>query len=132
MPTHSGHILVVDDDDSIREVATLALELVGGWRVSSAESGSLALVSARSEQPDVVLLDVMMPGMDGLATLAALRQDPVTAGIPVVLMTAKATTGDEPEWQGLDVIGVIAKPFDPMLLARRIRALMDGAESSRS
>lgn len=132
MTTPSGHILVVDDDDSIREVAALALELVGGWRVSSANSGSLALVSARQEQPDVILLDVMMPGMDGLATLAALRQDPLTAAIPVVFMTAKAATGDEPEWQGLDVIGVIAKPFDPMLLAQRIRGLIDGAESSQS
>ena len=132
MTTPSGHVLVVDDDDSIREVATLALELVGGWRVSSAGSGALALVTARREQPDVILLDVMMPGMDGLATLAALRKDPATAATPVVLMTAKAATGDEPEWQGLDVIGVIAKPFDPMLLALRIRGLLDDAQSRKS
>lgn len=132
MTTPSGHVLVVDDDDSIREVATLALELVGGWRVSSADSGALALVTARREQPDVILLDVMMPGMDGLATLAALRKDPATATTPVVLMTAKAATGDEPEWQGLDVIGVIAKPFDPMLLAVRIRGLLDDAQLRES
>ena len=128
MTTPAGHVLVVDDDDSIREVATLALELVGGWRVSSADSGRLALAIARREQPDVLLLDVMMPGMDGLATLAAPREDPATAKIPAAFLTAKAATGDEPEWQGLDVIGVIAKPFDPMLLAARISGLLDDAE----
>jgi CheY-like chemotaxis protein len=118
-------VLVVDDDDSIREVATLALELVGGWRVSSAGSGPQALELLGQALPDVVLLDVMMPGMDGLTTLSRLRQNPATAEIPVILMTAKAATGDEPEWQGLDVAGVIAKPFDPMSLTTRIRELLD-------
>lgn len=126
MTVPQGHVLVVDDDDSIREVATLALELVGGWKVSSAGSGQEALDVAREAQPDAVLLDVMMPGMDGLATLAHLREDPATAAIPVILMTAKAATGEEPEWQGLDIAGVIAKPFDPMSLTTRVRELLDG------
>lgn len=125
MTDSRGHVLVVDDDDSIREVATLALELVGGWRVFTADSGPSALDVAREERPDVVLLDVMMPGMDGLATLARLREDPATSDIPVILMTAKAATGDEPEWQGLGVAGVIAKPFDPMSLTTRVRELLD-------
>lgn len=124
MTVPPGHVLVVDDDDSIREVATLALELVGGWKVSSAGSGPEALGVARDAQPDAVLLDVMMPGMDGLTTLARLREDPATTAIPVILMTAKAATGEEPEWQGLDIAGVIAKPFDPMSLTTRVRELL--------
>jgi len=127
----SGHALVVDDDDSIREVVALALQLVGGWEVTAAEDGTQALAIAGDLQPDVILLDVMMPGIDGLQTLARLREDERTAATPVVLMTAKAATGDEPEWQGLDVIGVIAKPFDPMQLTTRLRTFLANAGRER-
>ncbi|GMA30024.1 response regulator [Litorihabitans aurantiacus] len=126
-----GHVMVVDDDDSIREVATLALELVGGWRVTTAGDGPAAIDAVRDARPDVVLLDVMMPGMDGITTLARLREVPGAAEVPVVLMTAKAATGEEPEWQGLDILGVIAKPFDPMTLAARVAELLDARGADR-
>ncbi|PWD51545.1 two-component system response regulator [Serinibacter arcticus] len=129
MTVSPGHVLVVDDDDSIREVSTLALQLVGGWQVTTASDGLSALALAAENQPDVILLDVMMPGIDGLETLARLRSEPTTSGIPVVLMTAKASTGDEAEWRGLGVLGVIAKPFDPMTLGARLRDALEKPSS---
>lgn len=131
MTTGPGRVLVVDDDESIREVASLALRLVGHWSVTSAADGAAALQSAVADRPDVILLDVMMPVMDGLETLVHLRADPLTASIPVVLMTAKAATGNEAEFQGLGAIGVLAKPFDPMTLAIRLRQLLDDAPQMR-
>jgi CheY-like chemotaxis protein len=116
--------LVVDDDDSIRIVAEVALETVGGWEVLSVDNGRTALEVAASQQPDVVLLDVMMPGLDGMATLARLKDDPVTQAIPVVLVTAKIGVGEHDELGTLDVAGVITKPFDPMTLARDVAALV--------
>src|SRR5690348_18333622 len=87
-------VLVVDDDDHIREVATLALEVVGGWHVISTSSGGDAARIARRERPDAVLLDVMMPDLDGPSTVARLRADPATADIPVILLTAKNVAVD--------------------------------------
>lgn len=117
-------VLVVDDDDHIREVATLALEVVGGWRVISTGSGEDAAGLARSEQPDAVLLDVMMPGVDGPSTLARLREDPTTASIPVILLTAKNLNLDRRDFSQLALAGTIAKPFDPMTLAGQVAALL--------
>lgn len=116
-------VLVVDDDDAIREVATLALELVGGLRVSTASSGDAAWQSALRDRPDAVLLDVMMPGLDGPSTLAKLRRDPRTRDIPVIFLTAKTQAG-RPPWRDLDIAGVIAKPFDPMTLAAEVGGLL--------
>ena len=117
-------VLVVDDDDSIRMVAEVALETVGGWEVLSVDNGYTALEVAAARRPEAVLLDVMMPGLDGLQTLERLRADPATRDIPVVLVTAKIGVGDQAEWDGLDIAGVIAKPFDPMLLARDVARLV--------
>lgn len=120
--------LVVDDDDSIRMVAEVALETVGGWEVLSVDNGLTALEVAASQRPEVVLLDVMMPGLDGLATLARLKADPATQAIPVVLVTAKIGVGESEELGALDIAGVIAKPFDPMTLARDVAALVGWAD----
>jgi CheY-like chemotaxis protein len=117
-------VLVVDDDDMLREVAKVALETVAGWQVSTAGSGQEAQRIALAERPDVLLLDVMMPGMDGPSTVAALRQDPATRDIPVIFLTAKVGGGGHALWDHLDVVGVIPKPFDPMTLPAEVARLL--------
>ncbi len=119
------HILLVDDEDDIREVAALSLEAVGGWRVSSASDGASGVDMARAEAPNAILLDVMMPGLDGPATVARLREDPLTRDIPVILLTAKAQTSDRRRFAELDVAGTLTKPFDPMTLTDQIAAILD-------
>ena len=116
-------VLVVDDDDIIREVAKLALEVVGGWQVSTATNGQEASRLASLDRPDVVLLDVMMPALDGPGTAALLREDPVTRDVPVIFLTAKTPLGEEQLATEPNVVGVISKPFDPMVLAEQINRL---------
>ena len=96
----------------------------GGWEVILAASGSEALSLAATHQPDLILLDVMMPGMDGLTTFTNLRQSDVTREIPVVLVTAKALRREHEQYLNLGVEGVIAKPFDPMTLPDTIRGIV--------
>lgn len=120
-------VLVVDDDDSIREVAQTALEIVGGFDVQAASSGSEALSKVREETFDALLLDVMMPGMDGPTVLSRLRGDPVTSSLPVVFLTAKIQAGDRRDFGDLDISGIIAKPFDPMRLSADISGLLGWA-----
>jgi CheY-like chemotaxis protein len=117
-------ILVVDDDDSIREVAQMALEIVGGFGVSSASSGQQAWDMVINDPPDALLLDVMMPQMDGPTLLSHLRSDPVTSHIPIIFLTAKIQAGDRRDWDNLTISGVIAKPFDPMKLATEVSRLL--------
>jgi CheY-like chemotaxis protein len=122
-------ILIVDDDAMLREVAQTALELVGGWQVSTAHSGGEAQQQARIERPDAILLDVMMPGIDGPTTVNALRADPATCDIPIIFLTAKVPSEDLAEWQSLRLAGVIPKPFNPMTLAADMAALLGWAEA---
>jgi len=117
-------VLVVDDDDMLREVARVSLEMVGGWQVSAAASGAEAVRVAAAEQPDALLLDVMMPGMDGPSTVVALRQDPATRDIPVIFLTAKVGGDGHAHWAHLDIVGVIPKPFDPMTLSAEVSRLL--------
>lgn len=117
-------VLVVDDDELILEVATLSLEVVGGWIVTTATDGQQAIERARREQPDAIILDVMMPGMDGPTAAVALHADPATADIPVVLLTAKVQAADRAAFAELPVAGVLGKPFDPMLLPAELTALL--------
>ena len=116
----SKRVLVIDDEDDIREVAQLSLEAVAGWEVYSASSGSEGLRVAAEQQPDAILLDVMMPEMDGPSTFRALQAQESTAGIPVILLTAKVQASDRSRFEGLGVNGVLSKPFDPMELARQV------------
>jgi CheY-like chemotaxis protein len=118
-------VLVVDDDELLREVAKASLELVAGWSVSTAASGGEAHETARAEQPDAIMLDVMMPGQDGPTTLADLRRDKATHDIPVIYLTAKNNTLG---WTGSGLAGVIAKPFDAMRLAAQVSALLGWQE----
>ncbi|MET0695523.1 MAG: response regulator [Propionibacteriaceae bacterium] len=120
----SRRLLVVDDDDAIREVAQMALEIVGGFTVQTASSGSDAWTKVQRDAPDAVLLDVMMPGMDGPTLLSHFRSDPRTRDIPIIFLTAKIQAGDRRDWDNLDIAGVIAKPFDPMKLSADISRLL--------
>jgi CheY-like chemotaxis protein len=117
-------VLVVDDDEMLREVARVALEMVGGWEVISASSGAEAQRVALSQQPDALLLDVMMPGMDGPSTVVALQQDPATRHIPIIFLTAKVGGEGHDQWNHLPVAGVIPKPFDPMTLSAEVARLL--------
>ena len=126
------HILLVDDEDDIREVAGMCLEAVGGWRVSTASSGSEGIAMALSEQPDAILLDVMMPGIDGPTTFSRLQADSATCEIPVILLTAKTQGADLRHFEELDVAGVLSKPFDPMSLPDQVAAVLAGAGERRA
>lgn len=118
------HLLLVDDDADIREVARAGLEALAGWRVSVADSGGEALSAVAADPPDAILLDVMMPGLDGPATLERLKADESTSAIPVILLTAKVQPAELRRFSTLGVADVIAKPFDPMTLHERVeRAL---------
>ena len=113
-------ILLIDDEADLREVAQLSLEIVGGWQVIKGSSGSEGLAKAESEQPDAILLDLMMPDMDGFTTFKRLQANKATKQIPVIFLTAKVNPGDRSEFAQLGVSGAIAKPFDPMSLAQQI------------
>ncbi|WP_341922001.1 response regulator [Polaromonas sp. YR568] len=115
-----ARILYVEDEPDIRMVAQMALEAVGGFTVIACPSGSEALAAAPTAQADLLLLDVMMPGMDGPSTLKALRALPAMADTPVIFMTAKVQAAEVAQYRELGAIDVIHKPFDPMELSAQI------------
>ena len=123
----SRKILLVDDEDDIREVAQMSLEMTAGWEVLAASSGPEALALARAELPDAILLDVMMPGMDGPDTARALKGSGETAHIPIVLLTAKVQAADRRRFDDLGVAGILSKPFDPMSLADEVARVLGWA-----
>jgi CheY-like chemotaxis protein len=114
------HILIIDDEEDIREVAQVSLETMGSWDVVTARSGQEGLAKAEAERPDAILLDVMMPDMDGLTTFQQLQNTPAICHIPVILVTAKVQASDQRRFASLGVKGVIAKPFDPLTLADQV------------
>jgi len=118
-------ILIIDDEDDVREVARMSLETSGEWEVLTAASGPEGLSKACAEQPDVVLLDVMMPGMDGPTAFRHLRGDPRTGHIPVIFFTAKTQAADRRHFNNLGA-AVIAKPFDPLTLASEVGGALEG------
>ena len=117
-------ILIIDDEDDIREVAALSLESVAGWNVVTANSGAQGLARAIEHQPDAILLDVMMPGMDGPTTFRELRKNAATAKIPVLLLTAKVQSSDQRRFADLGVDAVLFKPFDPLTLSSQIAGVL--------
>ena len=117
-------ILYVDDEPDIREVAQMALELEEDLEVRLAASGAEGLAEAAAWSPDLILLDVMMPQMDGPTVLEKLRADPATASIPVVFITARTQAQEVATLKALGALGVIAKPFDPMSLGEETRAFL--------
>ncbi|MEE3717414.1 response regulator [Tumidithrix elongata RA019] len=123
MPTK--RILIVDDEESIQIVVQFGIQMTTDWVVLAASSGSKGIQMARTERPDVILLDASMPEMDGIATFHALHSYPETAEIPVIFLTAKAQTSDQKKFSDLGVSGVITKPFNSLYLPDRIVKLLD-------
>lgn len=119
-------LLYVDDEPDIREVVEMSLSLAPQLDVHVCESGERALTLVSEIRPQLILLDVMMPGMDGPATLGHLHSDPATRNIPVVFMTAKAMPAEIERFREIGAVAVIAKPFDPMQLAEQIFAIWEG------
>ena len=113
-------LLLIDDDDDIREVAALSLQATTSWTILTAASGPQGLALAAAEAPDAILMDVQMPGMDGPTTFGHLQSNPATAAIPVILLTAKVHGPDHRRLAALGVAAILAKPFDPLTLAVQI------------
>lgn len=118
------HVLIIDDEEDIRTVASLSLETTEDWQVSTAGSGYEGLEMARKLKPDAILMDVMMPGMDGPAAVRELQKDPEIASIPVILLTAKVQGVDLRRFADLGVAAVLNKPFDPMALGRQMAEIL--------
>lgn len=128
--TQLQRILYVEDDPDIVAVARVALEVVGGFELEVCYSGEEALAKGPQFGPDLLLLDVMMPEMDGPTTLAALRKVPTTADVPAVFMTAKVQPNEVEALRRLGAVDVIAKPFDPMQLADQLLAIWEARDRS--
>lgn len=118
-----SRILYVEDEPDIREIVKISLETVGGFSVAVCDSGAAAVEAAQSFRPDLVLLDVMMPDMDGTRTLQALRALPETAQTPAIFFTAKVQPGDLEQYRRSGALDVIFKPFDPMRLPANIKRI---------
>ncbi|MBW4646117.1 MAG: response regulator [Goleter apudmare HA4340-LM2] len=118
-------ILVVDNEQYIQEVAKICLETVAGWEVVTANSGMEGISKAQECQPDVILLDVMMPDMDGISTFEKLQENPATKAIPVILLTAKIQAADRRRYAQMGIATAIAKPFNPLELAGQIATALN-------
>jgi CheY-like chemotaxis protein len=116
-------ILVIDDEEDIRKLIQTCLEIMGGWRVLTAASGGKGINLAQIDSPDAILLDVMMPAMDGLTTLKKLKSNSITSSIPVVLLTARKGSIDK-EFTELGVKGVLNKPFNPLKIAEQLAKIL--------
>ena len=127
MPDTLQRITYVEDEPDIRTIGELALTRIGGFTLQVCESGHQAVADAPSFQPHLILLDVMMPGIDGLETLSRLRDCQETADTPVIFMTAKAQRHETEHYKSLGAIGVIPKPFDPIELPTTIAAIWHAA-----
>lgn len=113
-------VLIVDDEEDVRSIAKLGLEMGANWQVLTASSGKEALPIAQASQPDIILLDLMMPDWDGRITLEQLKANPETQNIPVILMTAKNQSSAKTQLAGLEVAAIFTKPFRPLQLSAQI------------
>jgi CheY-like chemotaxis protein len=120
-----SRIMMVEDEPDIQVVARVALEAVGGFSVDMCSSGIEALDRIRDIAPDLILMDVMMPGLDGPSTLKNLRSQPDTAAYPIIFMTAKVQAHEVSQYKEIGALGVISKPFDPMTLASTVRSIWE-------
>ncbi len=118
------NILLIDDEETIQEVVQVGIEIEAGWQVAIASSGEEGINLAQNQQPDAILLDVMMPDMDGIATLSQLKANIKTRTIPVIFLTAKTQAAEEDQFQSLGVVDVITKPFNSMTLASQIAKIL--------
>lgn len=119
--TDTISILYAEDEDDIRSIAQIALEDIGGFKVTYCDSGKKVLQAAETFVPDLLLLDVMMPGLDGPGTLQELRKNPDYIHVPVIFMTAKIQPAEIEEYRAMGAIDVIPKPFDPVTLADTLK-----------
>lgn len=117
-------VLIIDDEETIQTVVQFGIRMATGWDVFTASSGPQGIQTAQNEQPDVILLDVMMPDMDGIATFKALQSHPETEHIPVIFLTAKAQTSEKRQFHDLGVSGVITKPFNSLDLPEQIAKIL--------
>jgi two-component system, OmpR family, alkaline phosphatase synthesis response regulator PhoP len=117
-------LLMIDDEEAIQIVVKFGINMAAGWDVIAASSGKLGIDTAQKELPDAILLDVMMPEMDGIATFKALQANPITAKIPVIFLTAKAQTAERSQLNELGVSGVITKPFNSLDLPAQIATIL--------
>ncbi len=117
-------ILLIDDELGIRKIVQIALKAIAGWEVLVAASGQEGIAMAQTEPLDAILLDVMMPEMDGIATLQQLQANPITQRIPVILLTAKAHTDEQQQLTTLAVTGLITKPFKAPDLVQQMRSVL--------
>lgn len=120
-------VLIIDDEDDIRSIAAMSLGLLGGAEVVEADSGRDGIDKAMQEQFDVILLDMMMPGMDGPSTLTALRANPTTNAIPVIFLTARAMSSEVEQLKKMGARGVLTKPFDPSSLLTQVRSILEAS-----
>lgn len=118
-------VLLIDDEEDIRTLTCLSIELEAGWEILSAASGSEGITIAQKQQPDAILLDAMMPDLDGLQTIAQLQANPKTSEIPVIFLTAKVQASDRKNFYAAGAKGVIKKPFDSLTLASQIAGFLD-------
>ncbi|MDY7013999.1 MAG: response regulator [Cyanobacteriota bacterium] len=123
-------ILAIDDEPGVRDIIQICLEAVAGWDVLTAASGKEGIAIARDEQPDAILLDVMMPGMDGPSTFRSLQADPQTQHLPTILLTAKIKMSERQQYLDLGVAGVISKPFEARGLVDRICEILNWSQKS--
>lgn len=118
-------VLVIDDEDGVRDIIQITLEVVAGWDVLTAPSGKEGLQIAQTQQPDAILLDVMMPEMDGLTTFQQLQTHPDTQNIPTIFLTAKARISEQQQYTQLGAVGVITKPFEATRLVEQLQLLLN-------
>lgn len=124
IPAACKRILIIDDDDGIRDIVAISLEALAGWQVFKADSGAAGVALARSLQPDAILLDVMMPGQDGIATLKQLQDQAETCTIGTIFLTAKARKSEQQRLLDLGCAGLITKPFEVHRLVPQICQLL--------
>ena len=123
-------VLLAEDEEDIRKVAQISLQFRGGWEVILASNGEECLAKAASDQPDVILLDCMMPKLDGYETCRRLKQDPSLRHIPVIFLTAKAQEVEVKRGLALGAVGYLIKPFNPMSLAAEISQILEGQDEA--
>lgn len=127
----SKKVLIIDDEEDVKEIAQMGLEMAADWDVITANSGKAGLDLAASSQPEVILLDLMMPDWDGQETLKQLKANQHTVNIPVILMTAKTKSAIASELTSLDIVGIITKPFRPLQLPEQIAEILSQVEASQ-
>lgn len=117
-------ILIIDDEEDIRSIAAMSLGILGGLEVVEADGGADGIAKAEADKPDAILLDIMMPVMDGPATLVKLQENEQTKSIPVIFLTARAMTNEVERLKSMGATGVLTKPFDPTKLTSQVKDIL--------